>query len=133
MTSNEEMADDRTGLTGVVSSASLVLVGSLLGSSSKLVERVIIARFLPPGSYGEVSLGIAVMSLGLTFGIAGFDQGIPRFMSRFEDERDKRGTWLTGLALSGIVTLVVTALLLTRLEWVTSIVFDNDASRHSAR
>jgi O-antigen/teichoic acid export membrane protein len=132
MTSNEEMADDRTGLTGVVSSASLVLVGSLLGSSSKLVERVIIARFLPPGSYGEVSLGIAVMSLGLTFGIAGFDQGIPRFMSRFEDERDKRGTWLIGLALSGIVTLVVTALLLTRLEWVTSTIFDDEASRLAA-
>ncbi|GAA0450553.1 oligosaccharide flippase family protein [Halococcus dombrowskii] len=127
MTSNEDMADDRTGLTGVVSSASLVLVGSLLGSSSKLVERVIIARLLPPGAYGQVSLGIAVMSLGLTLGIAGFDQGVPRFMSRFEDERDRRGTWLTGLALSAVVTLIVTALLLFRLEWIIDTIFDGTA------
>ncbi|WP_435076771.1 oligosaccharide flippase family protein [Halococcus sp. AFM35] len=129
MTTSEDMADDPTGLTGVVSSASLVLVGSLLGSSSKLVERVIIARLLPPGSYGQVSLGIAVMSLGLTLGIAGFDQGIPRFVSRFDDERDRRGTWLTGIALSGIITLVVTALLLFRLDWVTRTLFDDTASR----
>jgi O-antigen/teichoic acid export membrane protein len=128
MTTSEETADDPTGLTGVVSSASLVLVGSLLGSSSKLIERVIIAQLLPPGSYGKVSLGIAVMSLGLTFGIAGFDQGIPRFVSRFEDERDRRGTWLTGIALSGIITLVVTALLFFRLEWVINTLFDGAAS-----
>lgn len=128
MTTSEDVADDPTGLSGVVSSASLVLVGSLLGSSSKLVEQVIIARLLPPGSYGKVSLGIAVMSLGLTFGIAGFDQGIPRFMSRFDDERDKRGTWLTGLVLASLVTLVVTALLLTRIEWVIDTLFDKDAS-----
>lgn len=126
------MSDDPTGLTGVVSSASLVLVGSLLGSSSKLIERVIIARLLPPGSYGQVSLGIAVMSLGLTLGIAGFDQGIPRFVSRFDDERDRRGTWLTGIALSGIITLVVTALLLFRLDWVTRTLFDDTGSELAA-
>ena len=129
MTTNEDVTDDRTGLAGVVSSASLVLFGSLLGSSSKLIERVIIARLLPPDSYGQVSIGIAVMSLGLTLGIAGFDQGIPRFMSRFEDSRDKRGTWLTGLALSGIVTLVVTTLLLARIGWVIDTLFDGTAPR----
>jgi O-antigen/teichoic acid export membrane protein len=127
MTTNEDMADDPTGLTGVVSSASLVLVGSLLGSSSKLIERVIIARLLPPGSYGQVSLGIAVMSLGLTLGIAGFDQGIPRFMSRFENERDRRGTWLAGLVLSAIVTLVVTVLLFFNREWIIETLFDKKA------
>src|SRR5699024_9430699 len=56
MTTNEGVSDDRTGLSEIVSSASLVLVGSLLDSASKLVERVIIARLISPFSRYTVKL-----------------------------------------------------------------------------
>lgn len=122
---DEDGADGQIGLTTVVSSGSLVLVGSLFGSFSKLLEQIIIARLLSPYAYGQVSVGLAVMSLGLTLSIAGCDQGIPRFMSRFEDIRHVRGIWLTGLFISGIITLIVTAILLLRIEWVIETLFDD--------
>jgi O-antigen/teichoic acid export membrane protein len=129
MTTTDEdgLADDKTGLTTVVSSASLVIVGSLFGSASKLIERVIISQVLSPGAYGQVALGLSVMSLGLTLAIAGCDQGIPRFMSRFEDTRDVRGAWLSGFLISGVITLVITAVLLFRVEWVINTLFDGTA------
>jgi O-antigen/teichoic acid export membrane protein len=127
MTTNEDTTDDRSGLTTVVSSASLVLVGSLFGSASKLIEKVIITQVLSPNAYGQVALGLSVMSLGLTLAIAGCDQGIPRFMSRFENTRDIRGAWLSGFFISGTITLVVTAVLLLRVEWIINNLFDGTA------
>jgi O-antigen/teichoic acid export membrane protein len=127
MTTNEDTTDDRSGLTTVVSSASLVLVGSLFGSASKLIEKVIITQVLSPNAYGQVALGLSVMSLGLTLAIAGCDQGIPRFMSRFENARDIRGAWLSGFFISGVITLVVTAVLLLNIEWIINNLFDGTA------
>lgn len=129
MTTNDDAADDPTGLTTVVSSASLVLVGSLFGSASRLVEQVIIARLLAPSVYGQVAIGISVMSLGLTLGIAGCDQGIPRFTSRFSTARDRRGTLVSGFLIAGVATLAVTAALLLRVEWVIDTLFSGTAPR----
>lgn len=125
-----ETDEDETGsvaesdLSTLVSSAGLVLVGGLLGSFSKLLEQVIVARILTPAAYGEVSTAIAVMSLGVTVSLVGFNQGIPRFMSRFEDPRDRRGTWLTGLVVSMVVAVALALALLAGSDLLMEQLFD---------
>lgn len=91
---------DERDLSTLLSSASLVLVGQVLYSVSKLGERVVIARILTPDAYGEVSIGLAVMSVVATMAMIGLRQGVPRFISRYDDPRDIRGAWATGLGIA---------------------------------
>jgi O-antigen/teichoic acid export membrane protein len=114
MTTEEDETRSATEseLSTLVSSAALVLVGSLFGSFSKLLEQVIVARLLTPAAYGEVSVAIAVMSFSVTLSLVGLNQGMPRFMARYDNPRDIRGTWITGLLISVLVATVLALALL---------------------
>lgn len=101
------MAVDRQNLSALLSSAGLVFLGGLLSSFSKLIERAIIGRWLSPEAYGEVSISLVIVSFGVTLALVGFNQGIPRYVSRFDDERNVRGIWVTGLALPGALSVVI--------------------------
>ena len=118
-----------TDLSSLASSASLMLVGGILGSSSKLVERIVITRVLDPGVYGEVALGLSVLALSTTLTVLGLNQGIARYMSRFDDERDVRGLWLTGLVLAVGVSLVFTTLLLLNGRTIVGLIYDTPDSQ----
>jgi O-antigen/teichoic acid export membrane protein len=113
-------------LSKLVSSAGLVLLGGVLGSVVKLVERIAIARSLSVDAYGEVSIGIALMSIGAVVGLAGFQQGIPRYMSRFDDERDVRGAWITGLSVTLVGSVLLTAVVVVYGDVVVSILFERE-------
>lgn len=104
------MSVDDADLQRLLSSATLVLAGVVLGSASKLIERVIVARWLSPDAFGEISLALAIMSFAVTLSMAGFNQGVPRYASRFDDERDVRGVWLTGLLIPGTIGVALLAL-----------------------
>lgn len=106
MASEQSPARD-TDLSTLVSSASLVLVGSLFGAASKLVEQFIIGNVLSTGAYGEVNTALSIMSLSTTIALVGLDEGVPRFISRFDDSRDRRGIWLVGLAVAGSIGIAI--------------------------
>jgi O-antigen/teichoic acid export membrane protein len=117
------MANDDE-LRDLLSSASLVFVGGLLAAVSTLVEQIVIARVLTPDAYGEVSISIAVMTLGITMALVGFNQGIPRFISRFESPVDRRGAWATGLLIPGSISLGLAVVLILSIESVTGLLFE---------
>ena len=118
------MAADGGDLSTLLSSATLVLVGQLFYSVSKLGERILIARMLTPEAYGEVNVAIAVMSIAVTVALVGLRQGVPRYISRYDDPRDIRGAWVTGLAIGSAVGLVLTAGLILGADTVASLLFD---------
>jgi O-antigen/teichoic acid export membrane protein len=100
--------DGRSGeLAKLLSSATLVLVGTVVGSAAKLVERAVVGRALSLDSYGQVSVGIAVLTIGSAVALFGFAQGVPRYVSRFDDDARVRGAWLTGVTFAlGIGALI---------------------------
>lgn len=104
------MADD-DALATLLSSAGLVMVGGFVGAGTRLLERIVIGRALTPDAYGTISIGIAILSFSTTLALAGLSQGVPRYVSRYDDERDKRGVWLTGLFVAGGLSLFVSAVL----------------------
>ena len=121
----DDLSDSTTtDLSNLASSASLMLIGGMLGSSSKLIERFVITRVLEPGAYGEVVLGLSVLALSTTLTALRLNQGIARYMSRFDDKSDVRGLWLTGLALGVSVSLLLTLFLLTNGRTVVALIFD---------
>lgn len=119
---------EESDLSTLLSSAALVLIGGIVGSASKLVERVVIGRALSPTTYGEVSIGIAVLTFGATFSILGLSQGVPRYMARFDDDRDVRGAWLTGLLVAVPASLVLTGVLLWQADLIATHLFELEAS-----
>lgn len=115
-------------LRNLLSSASLVLLGAIVASVAKLLERIVLGRNLSTAAYGEVNIALTAMSLGVTFALVGFGQGIPRFVSRFDDERDVRGAWLTGMLFTGAVGVTVAGLLFFNADFVTAKLFDQAGS-----
>jgi O-antigen/teichoic acid export membrane protein len=111
-------------LSALASSASLVLVGSLFGSGSKLLEQVVIGRLLSTSAYGEVNIALSTMTLGSTLALLGLDQGISRFASRYDDERDVRGLWVVGLALAGATGMLLSAALLLAGDRLRRLLFE---------
>jgi O-antigen/teichoic acid export membrane protein len=123
MASEQSSSAEDANLSSLVSSASLVLVGSLFGSFSKLFEKIVLGRILSTAAYDAFSLGFSMMMFSTTVALVGFNQGVPRFMSRFRDERDIRGVWVTGLVIAvGVALTISVAILLTR-RWVRRVIF----------
>ncbi|WP_266077032.1 flippase [Haladaptatus caseinilyticus] len=115
-------------LRNLLSSASLVFVGAAIASVAKLLERIVLGRSLSTAAFGEVNIALTTMSLGVTFALVGFGQGIPRYMSRYEDERDVRGAWLTGLLFAGVVAVAVASVLYFKADFITANLFDKGDS-----
>lgn len=114
---------DENKLATLLSSAGLVMVGGFVAAGSRLLERVIIGRALSPEAYGTVSIGIALVAFSTTFALAGLSQGVPRFISRYDDEADKRGIWIAGLVVSGLFSLVIALLLFAGTEEILRLLF----------
>lgn len=111
-------------LSLLLSSATLMLVGSLLYSGSSLIERIVIARTLSLGAYGRVSTGIAILEFCSTLALIGLTQGIPRYMTRFDDDRDIRGLWLAGLGIAGALGVGIAGVLVFGADLITPLLFD---------
>ncbi|MFD1588330.1 flippase [Halorientalis brevis] len=118
------MSIDEDNISTLLSSASLILVGQLLFSVSKLGERIIIAQMLTPQAYGEVSIGLAVVMISTTVALVGLRQGVPRYISRYDDARDIRGAWVTGILIAGVIGSVVAIGLAVETETVVGLLFE---------
>lgn len=115
---------DQDDVSKLLSSASLVAIGSVIYSISHLLERILIARALDPGAYGDVSIGLTVMGITTTFALLGLNQGITHFMSKFDGAVEERGAVMTGLFVALGTTIFATAVLLVSAEWLAELLFD---------
>ncbi|MHC3437791.1 oligosaccharide flippase family protein [Natrialbaceae archaeon A-gly3] len=101
------MANRERELSALLSSAVLVMVGGVMASVAKLGERVVIGRLLSPDAYGEVSVGLAFLTFATTLALAGCTQGVARFVPRYDETADRRGVWVSGLAVTGVFSLII--------------------------
>jgi O-antigen/teichoic acid export membrane protein len=115
-------------LSSLLASTTLILVGIVLTSVSQLLERVLVARTFGPDVYGEVAMGLAIMTIGTTVSLVGLNQGISRYVSRFDDERDVRGAWWTGIGIGVPLSLLVAVALLWNADRIGPHLFETDAS-----
>lgn len=122
------MDADNKELSALLVSAGLIFFGTLLRTFSQLIERVVIGRSLSPSIYGDVSIGLAILSFAVTTSLIGFNQGIPRYVSRFEDERDVRGIWVVGLLVTVAISAGVSIAVASGLDFITGRFFENAGS-----
>jgi O-antigen/teichoic acid export membrane protein len=120
------MSSDQGDLGKILSSAVFVFIATLVSSGAKLVERVVIGRLLTPDGYGEFSVALAIFTLGTTLGAAGYTQGIPRFMARFDDPEDVRGAWVTGLLFTTGLSVLIAILLVLGSPLIVPQLFESE-------
>jgi O-antigen/teichoic acid export membrane protein len=111
-------------LSTLLSSAALVMIGTIVFSGSNLIERIVISRALPLGAYGRVGVSISILQFGTTLAAIGLTQGVPRYMSRFSDERDVRGIWAVGLAITLAFGTLIASVLVLNADRLVPLVFD---------
>ena len=122
------MVVDKSNVSSLLSSSILVFVGTALTAVGTFVERIIIARNFDVAGYGEVSLGLAIMSLTVGISMVGLNQGVPRYISRFDSDADIRGVWIVGTLLAIAVSVVITAILATNVHVVAETLYDGTDS-----
>jgi len=100
-----------------------------LGSFSKLLERIVIARWVSVDAYGEISIGLAILNFSVAIALLGFGQGVPRYVPRFDDAKDIRGVWVSALLVGGSFSVFIALAILLNLDFVLTLVFEQSASR----
>lgn len=120
-------------ISALLSSASLVVVGGLIYSGSTLLERIVIGHLLYPEAYGEASIGIAIVRLGATLAMLGFNQGVARYVSRYDDRADQRGVLVSAVAVTGVATAALTGLLYFNATEIAALLFEGPDSPATVR
>lgn len=118
------MVDDEN-ISALLSSTVLILLGTVLSSISKLVERIVVARLFAQDAYGEVSLALAVLTIGTTVSLIGLNHGIPRYVGRYDDPRDIRGTWFVGLVGGLLTSLAIAGLVVFKIDLIADLLFED--------
>ncbi|TYT63646.1 flippase [Natrialba swarupiae] len=119
---------DEGDVSKLLSSAVLIGAGQVFYSASQLIERVVVARLLTTDAYGEVSIGLAILTFVTTIGLVGLRDGVPRFMSRYDDDANERGALVAGLVIASVVTIALTIVLLFASGLVSNLLFDRPDS-----
>jgi O-antigen/teichoic acid export membrane protein len=85
-------------------SGAVVFLGTFLELGIALFAKLLIARELAPGNYGEVTVGLTILTVTAIVSRLGFDTGIPRNAPRYE-KADRRGVFVSALQLNVLVSV----------------------------
>lgn len=83
--------DSNRTFSRLLKSGGIVFIGLIINFGTGFLTRVIIARLLGPGYYGEIALGISLLTTATVVVVVGVDTGIGRYLPRGEQPAFKRG------------------------------------------
>ena len=112
-------------VSALLSSTALILAGIVLSAAGTLIERILIARLFTPGKYGEVSIGLAIMTLGSTISLVGVNQGVSRYVSRAENDTERRGICYSAFLVCIATSVFVTVGLFLNAEIIVGLFFSD--------
>jgi O-antigen/teichoic acid export membrane protein len=105
-------------LSGLVRSAAVVFLGSVLGRLLGLVGQVLIVRSLTPVSFGHVALAYTVVSTVGGLALLGVHEGVTRLMSTTQEAAYRRSVLRSGYAFALVGGLSVAVVLYTARSWL---------------
>ena len=114
-------------LRTIAKGAGIGFAGTAIGLGFGFFTRIVIARFLGPGEYGLISLGVACLSIAATIGLLGLSSGITRYVSFYNGRNDRgriKGTITSALKISLPVSLILASLLFFGSKWISVNIFD---------
>ena len=113
-------------LRKIAKGAGIGFSGAFIGMAFGYFSRIVIARFLGPGDYGLITLGVAGMSIAATLASVGLPSGIQRFVSFYKGKGDKgrmKGTIVSAIKICFPLSLFLAILTFIGADWISINVF----------
>ncbi|WP_256686128.1 flippase [Halococcus qingdaonensis] len=124
------MAQTLDSLFGLILKESGILfAGFVLGRGLSFVGRLLIARFLPSGGYGAISIGLTILTIASTMALVGLDTGVSRYLPRDDTDVFKRSVLIASLKFVIPLSLGATAVLFFAAGPLARDVFDAPATK----
>jgi O-antigen/teichoic acid export membrane protein len=88
---------------------SIVFVGLVVELGISFLAKILMARLLGRVAYGEATLGIAVLSFSSAILLLGLNNGVGRYLPRFEEPARRKGVIASALRVAVPVSVAVAA------------------------
>lgn len=115
--------DDGGQFAKLAQSSAVLFVGLVFQMGFGFLARLIIARFVGPIGYGGVTLGYTMLTAVTAVVVIGLDNGVGRFLPRFEDPGRRRGVLLSAYQIAIPVALLAGGLIAVFADAVATHVF----------
>ena len=93
----------------LVRGAGITLIGILLIDLFAFLYKLMIARYLGPGAYGQLTIGITILTLSTAFTMVGLPAGLSRFISYYFVQ--KKFSETKAVVIVGLLTVLPISLL----------------------
>ncbi|MCJ7479051.1 MAG: flippase [Candidatus Nanohaloarchaeota archaeon QJJ-7] len=122
--------DGEEALSKVGVGSAAIIAGFAIGIVLQYLIKVVLARFLGPGSYGVFVQGLALVQAAAILSLFGLHMSLPRFISYYKGKKERRLIGETaGTALSIVIpsAIVVSSVLYLSSRWISATVFSEPA------
>jgi O-antigen/teichoic acid export membrane protein len=120
-------SDQRT-LNILAKAAGITAIGMFISKFISYLYRTVIARFVGPEAYGTLSLGIMVVSLGITISIFALGSAIQNYIPKYREKGNKeavKGVISSAFRFSLPLSIVVSIAMYTLSDWIALSLFNS--------
>ncbi|MCF2165497.1 flippase [Halobacterium salinarum] len=117
--------DDSSPFTTVLQGSTIVFVGFGFEMLISFGAKLLIARYLGRVDYGEVSLGITIMTLVTAFSLVGLNTGIGRYIPRFDSQVDRGSVVRSAIEIALPLAVVSSIIIIFVSDSIATVLFDN--------
>lgn len=118
-------------LDTIAKGASLTALGMVGSKAITYLYRTLIARTVGPEAYGLISIGLMIVSLGVTFSIFSFNSAVKNFIPKYRERGEKekiRGVVSSAFYIVLPTSITASALLIIFSQQIARIGFSNPAT-----
>lgn len=105
------MGSDQKALNALAKGAGVTAIAMGVSKILSYLYRIIIARFVGPDAYGQLSLGLMVVGIGGTLGLLALNRGLQKFIPEYRTYNDLAK--IKGIVLSSLYIAIPASLLVT--------------------
>lgn len=104
---------------------SIVFVGLALELGISFLAKILMARVLGQVNYGIATLGITVLSFSSAILLLGLNNGVGRYLPRFDGIAERKGVILSALETALPISILVAAILVVFSDSIATLVLQN--------
>ena len=120
------MSDDSSSaFESILRGSAIVFIGFGFEMLISFTAKLLISRYLSRVEYGEVSLGITIMTLVTTISMVGLNTGLGRYIPRFDTPSGRGSVVRSALEITLPIAVLNAALIAVFAEDLTRVLFDN--------
>lgn len=123
MTAKKSDIDLDSFVRNLIKGGGIVFFGLFLELAISFIAKLIVARFLGPVNFGVISIGITTLTIFSAISLLGLNNGIGRYLPRYNDIEHRRGVILSSFQISIPISIIISFLILFFAESIATIFF----------